>query len=29
MNSRMIALLLVILVPAAVFSLDYTVDYVY
>ena len=29
MNSRMIALLLVILVPAAVFSLDYRVDYVY
>jgi tetratricopeptide (TPR) repeat protein len=29
MKSRMIVLLLVLLIPAAVFSLDYSVDYVY
>ena len=29
MNSKLIALLLVILMPTVVFSLDYTVDYVY
>ena len=29
MNARMIALLLVILIPTALFSLDFSVDYVY
>ena len=29
MNAKMIALLLVLLIPGAVFCLDYRVDYVY